>query len=106
MDIVEIKSRVLTLRELLRQEGIPLDGAVLFGSRAKGTHRPDSDIDLAIISRAFGRNRFDESVLLNRLVFQCIPFCDAVPVGTYDYLDPHPVSPILAEIKATGTPLI
>lgn len=106
MDIIELKHRLLTLRELLKDENIPMDGVILFGSRAKNTHRDDSDVDLAVISRAFGRNRFEESVLLNRLAFRCIPFCDAVPVGVSEYLDPNPVSPILHEIKSTGIPIL
>ena len=30
---------------------LPLAGAILFGSRARGTHRPDSDADLALLLR-------------------------------------------------------
>lgn len=31
-------------------------GALLFGSRARGTHRPDSDADLAVILRGESKN--------------------------------------------------
>ncbi len=106
MDITELKSRVVILRELLREKSIHFDGAILFGSRAKGNHRPDSDIDLAIVSRDFGKSRFHESSLLNVLAYQCIPYCDAVPVALEDYLDPCPDSPILFEIKKNGTFLL
>jgi uncharacterized protein len=102
MDIAEIKQRVLILRTLMQQEKLHFDGAVLFGSRAKGCHTAESDIDLAIISRDFGTDRFEESSKLNFLAFQCIPFCDAVPIGVQEYLDPFPASPILYEIKKHG----
>jgi predicted nucleotidyltransferase len=39
------------IREIL-VEGPPLRLAILFGSRARGTQRPDSDIDLAILPEA------------------------------------------------------
>lgn len=106
MDIAEIKSRLVLLRERLRWENIHLDGVILFGSRARGTAAPDSDIDLAIISRDFGVDRHRESVLLQHLCLGLIPCADLVPVSVSDYLDPHPLSPILHEIKTTGTPLL
>lgn len=91
---------------MLKNEGIPLDGALLFGSRAKNSHHAESDIDLAIVSRDFGIDRFTESVLLNRLVFRCLKNCEAVPIGLKDYLNPQQISPLLYEIKSTGTPLL
>ena len=42
------------LRERLRGD---LVSAVLFGSRARGDARPDSDIDLLIVSRSWPRSR-------------------------------------------------
>ncbi len=106
MDIPEIKAQLIILRQRLREENVHLDGAILFGSRAKGTHTPESDIDLAIISRDFGKDRHSESILLQRLCYGLIPHVDLVPVGVEDYLDPFPISPILHEIKTTGTLLL
>ena len=103
MDITEIKAQLILLRVRLREENVHLDGAILFGSRAKGTNTLESDIDLAIISRDFGKDRHNESILLQRLCYDLIPYADLVPVGVEDYLDPHPLSPILNEIKTTGT---
>lgn len=37
----------------LTQKGVPIQSAYLFGSQAKGTAGPYSDIDLIIISTAF-----------------------------------------------------
>ena len=99
MDIAEIKAQLILLRERMRDENVHLDGAILFGSRAKGTSTPDSDIDLAIISRDFGKDRHNESVLLQRLCYDLIPYADLVPVGVADYLDPHPLSPNLERNK-------
>lgn len=38
---------------ILAQNGIPIQKAYLFGSQAKGTAHPDSDIDLIVVSSAF-----------------------------------------------------
>ncbi|OAT81055.1 nucleotidyltransferase domain-containing protein [Desulfotomaculum copahuensis] len=37
----------------LSQNGVPIQAAYLFGSQAKGTAGPYSDIDLIVISKAF-----------------------------------------------------
>jgi predicted nucleotidyltransferase len=47
-------------RQALAQIGIPVADMLLFGSRAKNTARPDSDIDVAVVSPAFGRDYHDE----------------------------------------------
>jgi predicted nucleotidyltransferase len=39
------------LRAEIARQGLTLQQVILFGSRAKGTHRPDSDWDLLIILR-------------------------------------------------------
>ncbi len=39
---------VRTVQSILQQEPA-VERAILFGSRAKGTHRPGSDIDLALV---------------------------------------------------------
>lgn len=47
--------------------GIPLQDMLVFGSYAKGKARPQSDIDVAVISPAFGRDNLEERVRLMRL---------------------------------------
>jgi DNA polymerase sigma len=102
MDIAELKARVLRLRCMLQAHSVHFDGALLFGSRAKGTYTESSDTDIAIISISYGFDRMAESSLLNLLAKRCIPYCEAVPVGLRDYLDPNCISPILHEIKKHG----
>jgi uncharacterized protein len=102
LDISEIKHGCLMLRELLREELVTVDGIILFGSHAKGTATPESDIDLCVVSRDFGKDRFRESILSNRLAYKCMPFCEVIPIGLKDYLEVQTLSPILYEIKKTG----
>ncbi len=71
------------VRELLTK--IPVDRVILFGSYAHGTAVDESDIDVAVVSSAFGRNAWDD----RRLLF------DAVIAARLDSrLEPHPLSPL------------
>ena len=46
--------------EELEKNGIPISEAILFGSHAKGKAKPESDIDIALISVAFTGDRFED----------------------------------------------
>lgn len=48
-----------------RRFGNELAGVYLFGSRARGNHRPDSDLDIAVVLRRIERplQRVDEDLL-------------------------------------------
>ena len=43
---------------VLRENGISVDKALLFGSWAKGTARDESDVDVALVSTFFTGDRF------------------------------------------------
>lgn len=62
--MTEVDSRVQEIahayKELLRSAGIPVREIWLFGSRARGTAKPWSDLDLGIVSPVFGKNRTEE----------------------------------------------
>ncbi|WP_332685231.1 nucleotidyltransferase domain-containing protein [Bosea sp. (in: a-proteobacteria)] len=49
-----------------------LVGLHLFGSRARGDHRPDSDADLAVILRSFQGSALDEKMRLIDLGFDAL----------------------------------
>jgi predicted nucleotidyltransferase len=102
MDLIEIKEGTLKIRDEMISHGFRFDGAILFGSFAKGTQTPQSDVDLAIISKHFGSNPFKEGALMNRLAYRVFPRAEIVSVSLKDYLDPKSISPILFEIKSTG----
>jgi len=51
---------VHSLVELLRQNGIAIQSAYLFGSYTCGRETPDSDIDVALISNQFTGLRYDD----------------------------------------------
>lgn len=56
----QIRDITRSYEELLRSAGIPVQEIWLFGSRARGTAKPWSDVDLGIVSPAFGKNRTEE----------------------------------------------
>jgi predicted nucleotidyltransferase len=53
--------------EALRNKNISIKKVILYGSYVNGTSDQDSDIDLAIISPDFGKDSFDEAIMLRKL---------------------------------------
>ena len=78
----EVEKIVLEYKELLREEKIEFDKIYLFGSYAKNNQRDWSDIDVAIVSKKFGKDLFDEQILLDRIA-------DKVNYA----IEPHPFHP-------------
>jgi len=106
MDRAELTERVIRLRSQIKEYGVRVDVVLLFGSRARGENTQESDYDLAFVSRDFGKDRFQEGVLLQKLAFRTLSNCDLIPVSLMDFLDPQPISPIVAEIRRDGITLI
>ncbi|NCC25321.1 MAG: nucleotidyltransferase domain-containing protein [Deltaproteobacteria bacterium] len=75
--IRDVKKYIVALRE----NGIPVERAVLFGSWAKGMAREESDVDVALISSFFTGDRFLDRrkiVPLRRHInnnIEPMPFC-------------------------------
>lgn len=106
MDFFELQQIAIRLRRRILDEGVKVDAIVLFGSHARGDAGPGSDIDIAVMSRSFGKNRFKEGCFVNRHAFRVHPDLEAVPVSVRQWLDPHSISPILFQIKKDGICLI
>ena len=51
----------------LRHEGISVDRVILYGSCVTGEGRPESDIDVAIVSKDFGKDRVEEGMTLYKI---------------------------------------
>ena len=49
-----------SFRLLLENDNIEIDSMIVFGSQAKGNTRPESDIDVCVVSPAFGHNDTEE----------------------------------------------
>ncbi len=87
-------------RNVLQREGIPVHAMILFGSVAKGTYHRWSDIDVAVVSRRFGRDSHAERVRLMQLGDGISPRIEPHPFHPNDLKDRW--STIAAEIRAHG----
>ena len=81
----EIKKIIREFAGALKKEGIHIDKIVLYSSHANGRPRPDSDIDLAVVSRKFGKDRSEERVFLLKIAGKVDPRIEPVPVSLKSY---------------------
>ncbi|KQC11375.1 MAG: hypothetical protein APR62_10010 [Smithella sp. SDB] len=86
--------------DLLKKEGIDVSKAILFGSYAKGTAKPESDIDIAIISSQFGKNNLKEMMLLRRIALKIDSHIEPLPFSPEDINDRY--SALAQEILKYG----
>lgn len=78
----EVKKIISDYKKLLKQKGVVFEKVYLFGSYAKNQPHQWSDIDVAVISRAFGKNFFTEQMLLDKIA-------DNISYA----IEPHPMHP-------------
>ena len=83
---------------------IDIDRVVIFGSQARGTASPRSDIDVAIISDFFDSNKYNYSYLFQKLWKVKNSNIDPVGYSPRDYRAKTP-SPLLSEIRQNGLEL-
>lgn len=84
--------------------GPALDRMVLFGSRARGDARPDSDYDVAVFLKGTP-NRWTELQRLSALEVRFMDagvFIEAIPFAASDY---EKRTPIMHEIRKDGVTL-
>lgn len=86
--------------DLLKKEGIDISRVILFGSYAKGTAKPESDIDIAIISSQFGKNNLKEMMLLRRIALKIDSHIEPLPFSPEDINDRY--SALAQEILKYG----
>ena len=66
----QIKRITRDLVASLKRKGIKVDRLILYGSYANGKPRPDSDIDVAVISSSFNnKNLLKRQELLGEAIF-------------------------------------
>jgi predicted nucleotidyltransferase len=96
----EVKKIIFEYKKLLKKEDIEFNKIYLFGSYAKNRPRDWSDIDIAVISKKFGKDFFKEQILIDRIA-------DKVSYA----IEPHPFHPrdlkdrwssLASEIKKYG----
>ena len=63
----EVKKIISEYKKLLKKEDIEFNKVYLFGSYAKNCPRDWSDIDIAVVSKKFGKDSFKEQLLVDRI---------------------------------------
>lgn len=85
---------------IVKNEGITVKKAFLFGSWAKGTADENSDIDICVISPEFGIDYTDEMAKLLTIAQKVDSRIESIPFNQKDILDPY--SSLASEIRTTG----
>lgn len=91
-------------RQVLMADGIPIEKIILFGSYAKGTAKPWSDLDLCVVSPIFGKDSHDEMVRLMKLTSTVDDMIEPHPYNSTDLADPW--DPLAHEIMTHGKVII
>ena len=100
----EITSIILRFVDVLNSKGIRVEKAVLYGSYASGNVHTGSDLDLAIISPDFGKNRFEEGKMLFQIAWRIDPRLEPIPISSESY-EKDTWVPLIYEIKEKGIEL-
>lgn len=91
-------------RRVLIKAGIPVTQMIMFGSYAKGTAKPWSDVDVCIVSSSFGKNAFKEMVWLSKLTATVDTMIEPHPFNLGDLNDPY--DSLAQEIRRHGKTII
>jgi predicted nucleotidyltransferase len=98
----EIVKIIKKYAEKLREKGVNFQKIILFGSYAANRENQDSDIDVAVISETFGKDRFDERVLLSKIAYYVDARIEPHPINLKDFTE-DTWQTIIHEIKSKGT---
>ena len=100
-EVVEI---LMKFQKALEKKGIRVTKIVLYGSHATGKFHQDSDIDVAIVSPDFGKDRFEEGVRLFQIAYKIDPRIEPIAISSESY-ERDTWLPLIYEIRERGIPL-
>lgn len=100
----EIRNIVAKLIEALSKKGIRIERVILYGSYASGRVHAASDIDLAVISPDFGKDRHEEGKMLLQTAWRIDPRIEPVPISSESYNSDTWI-PLIYEIRQNGVEL-
>ncbi len=86
---------------MLRSKGVRVHKAILYGSHASGKAHSDSDVDVAIVSPDFGKDRVEEGTMLFRAAWRVDPRIEPVPIPAESY-EKDTWLPLVHEIRTNG----
>lgn len=99
----KVKLIIKQFLEELANNGIAIERAILFGSYAQGTFNEWSDIDLAIVSKVFVGERFEDRKKIRRIKLKISSDLEPIPYSPKDFTDENP---FIEKIIETGINVI
>lgn len=102
--MTDIKKITTDYLNQVKNDGIPVTNAYLFGSYAKGSANKFSDIDVCIVSPSFGEDYFEDSLKLKKVANKVDFRIEPVPFAIDDMNDRF--STLAVEIKKYGVTLL
>ncbi len=113
LDMREMPEIAEVVREFVRRvsAAYPVKGSVLFGSRARGTHRPDSDVDVAVLLHGPRGKLMDTSLEMAGIAFDVLletnVYIQPLPIWEDEWEHPerHSNPRLLENIRREGLPL-
>ena len=99
----KIEKTIRSYLEQLERIGIHVQQAILFGSYASGKYEEWSDIDLAIVSKDFVGNRFEDRNKIRKITLQVNSDISPMPYRPEDFNDSNY---FVKEILETGIRII
>jgi predicted nucleotidyltransferase len=97
----EIRNIIFRFIGAVTASGIRVEKVVLYGSYASGNIHTSSDLDLAIVSPDFGKDRFEEGKKLFQLAWRIDPRIEPIPISSESY-EKDTWIPLIHEIKQKG----
>jgi uncharacterized protein len=101
-NIDQIKSVIVRFLENLKNQKIFIEKAYLYGSYAKGNATEHSDIDIALISKDFIGDRFDDRLTIAPAIIRTDSRLEPLPYRPEDF---KTNDPLVVEILSTGIEL-
>lgn len=87
----------------VKNAGIDVSSAAVFGSWAKGTATVDSDIDVCVVSADFGKDYIQEMVDLRKIALSVDSRIEPIPLSPADFSDP--LATLASHIRKFSLPL-
>ena len=97
----KIRDVILRFTKALNRKGIRVERALLFGSYASGKDCANSDLDVAIVSPDFGKDRFEEGKMLFQIAWRIDPRIEPIPISSKAFENDTWI-PLIYEIKEKG----
>lgn len=97
----EIRQIIKQFVDTLAKKWVRIEQVTLYGSYASGNVRPGSDLDLAIVSPDFGKDRFEEGKLLLQTAWRIDPRLQPIPISS-EAFEKNTWVPLIHEIREKG----